>query len=122
MEKYKIISINFDTAFKVWESSPNANIYNNPIFLKNYKNVTFLGAFKGDEINCCWPIFKNKKKILIPNFFYYFGPFWSKKIFLEGMENKFVKSEKLLVFHQSAKKGSISLVNKKKKWITFVGK
>jgi len=81
LEKYKIISINFDTAFKVWESSPNANIYNNPIFLKNYKNVTFLGAFKGDEINCCWPIFKNKKKILIPNFFYYFGPFWSKKIF-----------------------------------------
>ena len=38
------------------------------------------------------------------------------------MENKFVNSEKLLVFHQSAKKGSISLVNKKKKWITFVGK
>ncbi len=51
-----------------------------------------------------------------------FNSFWSKKRFLEGMENKFVNSEKLLVFHQSAKKGSISLVNKKKKWITFVGK
>ena len=38
------------------------------------------------------------------------------------MENKFVNSEKLLVFHQSASKGSINLVNKKKKWITFVGK
>ncbi len=83
MEKYKITSINFDIAYKIWESSPNGNIYNNPNFLKNYKNVSFLAAFKGDEINCCWPIFKfkNKKQILIPNFFYYFGPFWSKKTF-----------------------------------------
>ena len=48
-----------------------------------------------------------------------FNSFWSKKRFLEGMENKFVNSEKLLVFHQSAKKGSISLVNKKKKMDNF---
>ena len=51
-----------------------------------------------------------------------FNSSWSKKRFLEGLENKFVNSDKLLVFHQSAKKGSINLINKKKKWITFVGK
>ena len=47
---------------------------------KDYKNIIFLAALKGDEIMCCWPIHKNSKKILIPNFFYYFGPYWSKKI------------------------------------------
>ena len=51
-----------------------------------------------------------------------FNSSWSKKRFLEGLENKFVNSDKLLVFHQSAKKGSLGLVNNKKKWITFVGK
>ena len=51
-----------------------------------------------------------------------FNSSWSKKRFLEGMENKFINSDKLLIFHQSAKKGSLNLINKKKKWITFVGK
>ncbi len=51
-----------------------------------------------------------------------FNSSWSKKRFLEGLENKFVNSEKLLIFYQSAKKGSLSLISKKKKWITFVGK
>ena len=43
-----------------------------------------------------------------------FNSSWSKKRFLEGMENKFVNSDKLLIFHQSAKKGSVDLINKKK--------
>ncbi len=51
-----------------------------------------------------------------------FNSSWSKKRFLEGMDNKFINSDKLLIFHQSAKKGSVDLINKKKKWITFVGK
>ena len=51
-----------------------------------------------------------------------FNSNWSKKRFLEGLENKFVNSDKLLVFHQSASKGSLKLIEKKKKWITFVGK
>ena len=44
-----------------------------------------------------------------------FNSSWSKKRFLEGMENKHVNSDKLLIFHQSAKKGSLNLINKKKK-------
>ncbi len=51
-----------------------------------------------------------------------FNSNWSKKRFLEGMENKFVNSDKLSVFYQSAKIGKPSLVKNKKKWITFVGK
>ena len=51
-----------------------------------------------------------------------FNSNWSKKRFLEGLENKFVNSNKLAVFYQSAKKGSLSLLKNKKKWITFVGK
>jgi len=51
-----------------------------------------------------------------------FNSNWSKKRFLEGMENKFINSDKLSVFYQSAKRGALSLVKNKKKWITFVGK
>ena len=51
-----------------------------------------------------------------------FNSNWSKKRFLQGLENKFVNSNKLSVFYQSANKGSISLVHNKNKWITFVGK
>ena len=77
MEKYKIKSISFLEASKVWELSPNACIYNNPLFLENYKNITFVAVIKGEEIVCCWPIQIIDKKMVIPNFFYYFGPFWS---------------------------------------------
>ena len=38
------------------------------------------------------------------------------------MENKFVNSNKLAVFFQSAKKINFNFIKKKKKWITFVGK
>ena len=51
-----------------------------------------------------------------------FNSNWSKKRFLEGLENKFINSDKLVVFYQSAAKGDISLIKNKKKWITFVGK
>ncbi len=51
-----------------------------------------------------------------------FNSAWSKKRFLQGMENKFVNSNKLLIFYQSAQKGNLSLLKKKRKWITFVGK
>ena len=63
-----------------------------------------------------------RKKLLKLCYKIIFNSSWSKKRFLEGLENKFVNSNKLLVFYQSAQKGSLSLLNKKKKWITFVGK
>ncbi len=63
-----------------------------------------------------------RKKLLKTCYKIIFNSAWSKKRFLEGLENKFVNSNKLLIFYQSANKGNLKLINKKKKWITFVGK
>ncbi len=65
---------------------------------------------------------KERKNLLKNCYKIIFNSSWSKKRFLEGLENKFVNSDKLLVFHQSARQGSFSLLKNKKKWITFVGK
>ena len=63
-----------------------------------------------------------RKKLLKSCYKIIFNSSWSKKRFLEGLESKFINSNKLLIFYQSASKGSLSLIKKKKKWITFVGK
>ena len=65
---------------------------------------------------------EDRKKLLKNCYKIIFNSNWSKKRFLEGLENKFVNSHKLVVFYQSAKKSSLSTLNKKKNWITFVGK
>ena len=65
---------------------------------------------------------EQRKKLLKSCYKIIFNSSWSKKRFLEGLENKFVNSNKLLIFYQSAQKGNLSLLKKKKKWITFVGK
>ena len=64
----------------------------------------------------------DRKKLLKNCYKIIFNSIWSKKRFLEGLENKFVNSNKLLVFYQSASKSNENILNKKKKWITFVGK
>ena len=43
-----------------------------------------------------------------------FNSNWSKKRFLEGLENKFVNSNKLIVFFQSAQKSNINIIKSKK--------
>ena len=63
-----------------------------------------------------------RKRLLKSCYKIIFNSAWSKKRFLEGLESKFVNSNKLLIFYQSAQKGNISLLKKKRKWITFVGK
>ena len=50
-----------------------------------------------------------------------FNSNWSKKRFLEGLHDKFINSDKLLVVFQSAAKSKINL-KKKENLITFVGK
>ena len=56
-----------------------------------------------------------RKKLLKICYKIIFNSNWSKKRFLEGLENKFINSNKLVVFFQSAKKNNISIINKKKK-------
>ena len=63
-----------------------------------------------------------RKKLLKTCYKIIFNSSWSKKRFLEGLENKFVNSNKLLNFLPICKKTNLSLIRKKKKWITFVGK
>ena len=65
---------------------------------------------------------EQRKKLLKTCYKIIFNSAWSKKRFLEGLENKFINSDKLAVFFQSAEKGSLSFIKNKKKWITFVGK
>ena len=65
---------------------------------------------------------KERKKLLKTCYKIIFNSSWSKKRFLNGLENKFVNSNKLLIFYQSAKKANLSIIKKKKRWITFVGK
>ena len=62
---------------------------------------------------------RERKDILKTCYKIIFNSSWSKKRFLEGLENKFVNSDKLLVFHQSAQKGSLNLINNKKKMDYF---
>ena len=57
---------------------------------------------------------EQRKKLLKICYKIIFNSAWSKKRFLEGLENKFVNSNKLLIFYQSAQKGSTLLLKKKK--------
>ena len=65
---------------------------------------------------------EDRKNLLKSCYKIIFNSNWSKKRFLEGLENKFVNSDKLEVFFQSAKKNDKKIIKNKKKWITFVGK
>lgn len=82
MSKFNFEITNVETAFQVWKRSPNRNIFNNPKFLVNFENIEFLlvKKGKGNELICCWPICRKKNSMIIPNFFYYFGPYWSENI------------------------------------------
>ena len=44
---YSIKKISFNEAKIVWKHSPNANAYNNPDFLKNFRNISFFAVSKG---------------------------------------------------------------------------
>ena len=78
--------------------------HNDPLSMDGSKNV----EERKNLLKICYKIIFNSN--------------WSKKRFLEGLENKFVNSNKLIVFFQSAKKSNLSIIKTKKNWITFVGK
>jgi len=78
--------------------------HNDPLSMEGSKTI----QDRKDLLKSCYKIIFNSN--------------WSKKRFLEGLENKFVNSNKLLVFFQSAKKSNLGILKHKKNWITFVGK
>jgi len=63
----------------------------------------------------------DRKKLLDNATKIIFNSHWSRKRFLQGIEGVHLNSEKLSVIYQSTNQTKVNL-NKKKKWITFVGK
>ena len=102
-------------------------VHNRPSYINQLKNKLpgkILSLyFHNDPLSMDGSKTKEDRKKLLKNCYkIIFNSNWSKKRFLEGLENKFINSHKLVVFYQSAKKSSNTILNKKKNWITFVGK
>ena len=101
-------------------------IHNRPNYLSflinNLGKRTYAIYFHNDPLTMTGSKSISDRKFLLKHCYkIIFNSNWSKKRFLEGMQNKFINSDKLLVVFQSAKKNKLNL-NIKKKWITFVGK
>ena len=102
-------------------------IHNRPsyvnILTNKIKDKIFTLYFHNDPLSMDGSKSINDRKQLLKKCYkIIFNSNWSKKRFLEGLENKFVNSNKLIIVYQSAKKSNYSILKKKKKWITFVGK
>ena len=102
-------------------------IHNRPTYVKilsaEFKKKIISLYFHNDPLSMEGSKSVEERKFLLKNCYkIIFNSNWSKKRFLEGLENKFVNSNKLTVFFQSAQKGSLALTKNKNKWITFVGK
>ena len=102
-------------------------IHNRPTYVKilssKFKKKIISLYFHNDPLSMDGSESIEDRKFLLKTCYkIIFNSNWSKKRFLEGMEGKFVNSDKLSVFYQSADRGNLSLLKNKKKWITFVGK
>jgi glycosyltransferase involved in cell wall biosynthesis len=115
--------INLERKYK----SSIIEIHNRPSYIhilnSNLKNRVLTLYFHNDPLSMDGSkSVEQRKKLLKCCYKIIFNSAWSKKRFLEGLENKFVNSNKLLIIYQSAKKNNLSIIKHKKKWITFVGK
>ena len=102
-------------------------VHNRPSYIKQLEknlNKTVLSLyFHNDPLSMDGSkTVEDRKRLLKSCYKIIFNSNWSKKRFLDGLENKFVNSHKLVVFFQSANKKNKSILKKKKNWITFVGK
>ena len=102
-------------------------VHNRPSYIfnlhKNLKNTVLSLYFHNDPLSMDGSkTIDDRKKLLKCCYKIIFNSNWSKKRFLEGLENKFVNSNKLVVFFQSAEKSNLKIISAKKNWITFVGK
>tara|TARA_B100001057_G_scaffold489851_1_gene576959 strand:+ start:70 stop:2199 length:2130 start_codon:yes stop_codon:yes gene_type:complete len=102
-------------------------VHNRPSYIhiinKNISNKILTLYFHNDPLSMEGSKTILQRKMLLKTCYkIIFNSAWSKKRFLEGLENKFVNSNKLVIFYQSAQKSNLSILSKKKKWITFVGK
>ena len=121
---------NYVNKFIKLEKEKNSSIieiHNRPSYVKiissQTSNKVISLYFHNDPLSMDGSKSINDRKFLLKQCYkIIFNSNWSKKRFLEGLENKFINSNKLAVFYQSAEKGSLKLIKNKKRWITFVGK
>ncbi len=113
---------------KIEENEPSdlIEVHNRPNYLtdivKTLGKKNLVLYFHNDPLTMTGSKSINERKFLLKNCYkIIFNSNWSKKRFLEGMHDKFVNSDKLLVVFQSAKKLAVNLKGKRKQ-ITFVGK
>ena len=106
--------------FERKKSSDLIEIHNRPNYLKiiekklNKRNYTLF--FHNDPLSMDGSKTIEDRKFLLKKCYrIIFNSEWSKKRFIEGLESKFVNSEKLNVFFQSAKKGNLNIIKDKKK-------
>ena len=143
-KKFKLRYVNIDTKKKLFYSqtkdyvskfikqekkfnSSIIEVHNRPSYIhilySKIKNKIFTLYFHNDPLSMEGSkTIKERKQLLKSCYKIIFNSSWSKKRFLDGLENKFINSNKLLIFYQSAKKTNLSIIKNKKKWITFVGK
>ena len=117
----KFINLDRDTNSTIIE------IHNRPSYVHILQseniNKIFTLYFHNDPLSMEGSKFIDQRKKLLKSCYkIIFNSTWSKKRFLDGLENKFINSNKLVVFYQSANKSKLSIIKNKKKWITFVGK
>jgi len=113
--------------FEKKEPSDLIEVHNRPIYLKylskRLNKRTYTLFFHNDPLSMEGSKSINDRDFLLKESYrIIFNSNWSKNRFLEGLDHKYVNSEKLKVFFQSAKKGNLNYLKKKQKWITFVGK
>ena len=126
---FKSQSKTYVTEFIKLEKKNNSDlieVHNRPIYLKylkeNLDKRTYVLYFHNDPLTMTGSKSVTDRKFLLKTCFkIIFNSNWSKKRFVEGMDNKYINSEKLIVVFQSATKSTIN-IKKKKNWITFVGK
>ena len=124
------ISRNYIDNFVIKERKNKSDlieIHNRPNYLNflynrlNKRNYSIF--FHNDPLSMDGSKTIEERKVLLKRCYrIIFNSDWSRKRFLEGLNDKTINSEKLLVFYQSAKKQNTQILKNKKKWITFVGK
>ena len=90
-------------------------IHNRPSYIhilnSNLKNRVFTLYFHNDPLSMEGSkTVEQRKQLLKCCYKIIFNSAWSKKRFLEGLENKFINSNKLLIFYQSAKKNNALII------------
>ena len=112
------IYVNKFIDLELTNNSTIVEVHNRPSYIQilstKLHNKIFTLYFHNDPLSMDGSkTIDQRKKLLKICYKIIFNSAWSKKRFLEGLENKFVNSNKLLIFYQSAQKGNLSLLKKK---------